>query len=151
VSADLMRRAGLVSFLAALGGLGASAYLSVEHYRSPETLACPDTGAINCAKVTTSAWSQIGPVPVVLLGLAFFIVATILCSPPAWRSRRLDPVRAVMAVAGVIGALYFVWVELYRIDAICLWCTAVHLCSFVLLGAVLWTTNSVRDAPAVRH
>ncbi len=29
-------------------------------------------------------------------------------------------------------ALYLVWAELYRIHAICLWCTAVHVLTFVL-------------------
>jgi uncharacterized membrane protein len=38
-----------------------------------------------------------------------------------------------------------VWVELFRVDAICLWCTVVHVSSVVLLGAVLWTTSTVRD------
>jgi uncharacterized membrane protein len=30
---------------------------------------------------------------------------------------------------GVPGALYLVWTELFRIDAICLWCAAVHACT----------------------
>jgi uncharacterized membrane protein len=47
-------------------------------------------------------------------------------------------------MVGVLTALYLLWVELFRVDAICLWCTAVHLCTLVLLGAVLWTTSDAR-------
>jgi uncharacterized membrane protein len=31
-------------------------------------------------------------------------------------------------------------VELFKVNAICLWCTAVHAVTIVLLGAVLWRT-----------
>src|SRR5580700_568709 len=37
-----------------LCGLGVSVYLTVAHYTAPAVLACPDTGVINCEKVTTS-------------------------------------------------------------------------------------------------
>jgi uncharacterized membrane protein len=44
----------------------------------------------------------------------------------------------------VLSAICLVWAELFRVDAICLWCTAVHVCTLALLGAVLWTTSSQR-------
>lgn len=140
-----VRRLGLASLLVSLLGLGISIYLTVEHYTAGATFACPETGAINCQKVTTSAWSHIGPVPVAVLGLVFFAGMAVLCSPPAWRLRLLVPVRVAGAVVGVLSALYLVWVELFRVDAICLWCTAVHLCTLLLLAAVLWTTTTVRS------
>ncbi len=128
----------------ALLGLAIAAYLTVEHYDTSTTLACPETGTINCAKVTTSAWSHIGPVPVAVLGLAFFAAMSLLCSPPAWRWAALDAVRVAGAAAGVTSALYLIWIELFRVDAICLWCTAVHICTLLLLALVLWTTSTVR-------
>lgn len=132
------------SFVIALLGLAIAAYLSVEHYDSSTTLACPETGAINCAKVTTSSWSHLGPVPVAVLGLVFFFAMSLLCSPPAWRHRVLDPARVVGAGAGVASAVYLVWVELFRVDAICLWCTAVHVCTLLLLAFVIWSTSAAR-------
>jgi uncharacterized membrane protein len=33
--------------------------------------------------------------------------------------------------------LYLVYVELFRIGAICLWCTAIHVLAVCLLGVVL--------------
>jgi uncharacterized membrane protein len=125
-------------------GLGIATYLTIEHYTGSTTLACSDKGTINCQKVTTSQWSHLGPIPVALLGLIFFVAMTVLCTPLAWQVRMLDILRVAGAVAGVVSALYLVWVELFRVDAICLWCTGVHVCSLLLLGFVLWATSELR-------
>jgi uncharacterized membrane protein len=126
------------SLVIALIGLLVSAYLTVEHFTSPALLACPEGATINCAKVTSSVWSTLLGVPVAVLGLLFFAAMAVLVSPAAWRRRALDPVRIVAAAAGVVMALYLVWVELFRVDALCLWCSAAHLCALGLLGTVLW-------------
>jgi len=42
-----------------LVGLAVSAYLTVEHYSSSTTLACPESATINCVKVTTSSYSEL--------------------------------------------------------------------------------------------
>lgn len=136
---------GLLSLVVALIGLGLSIYLTVEHFSSKPSFACPESSTINCLKVTTSHWSHVGPVPVAVLGLVFFTAMTMLCTPPAWRMRFLDPIRVAAAAVGVAVALILVWIELFRVDAICLYCTAVHVCSLVLLGAVLWTTTALRS------
>jgi uncharacterized membrane protein len=139
------RSVGLGPFLVAVVGLAVAAYLTVEHYHTSTTLACPESATINCAKVTTSAWSHLGPVPVALLGLLYFAAMAAVCSPPAWRIRALDVVRVIGAGVGVASAIYLIWAELFRIDAICLWCTAVHACTVLLLGSVLWTTSALRS------
>jgi uncharacterized membrane protein len=47
-----------------------------------------------------------------------------------------------------VMALYLVWVELFRVDALCLWCTAAHLCAVGLLAAVLWRVADREHPPA---
>jgi uncharacterized membrane protein len=130
--------AAIVALCFAVVGLAASGYLTIEHFTSSTTLACPETGTINCAKVTTSAWSHLAGIPVAVLGLAYFVVMTALTLPPAMRRRQLDRVRLVAAGIGVAMVLYLIWAELFRIDAICLWCTAVHACAIGLFAAVAW-------------
>lgn len=117
------------SLLLALLGLAVSAYLTYEHYSASTTLACPDTGAINCVKVTTSSYSELLGVPVALLGLLFYVGLTAVSLPAAWRTTSPWPARARLAGAasGVVFVLYLLWAELFRIDAICLWCTVVHV------------------------
>lgn len=122
----------------ALAGLAVSTYLTVEHYTASVALACPETGSINCAKVTTSKWASIAGVPVAVLGLTFFAVMTVLLLPPLWRRRNLDRVRLAGASTGVAMVVYLIWVELFRVNAICLWCTIVHICTVTLFAGILW-------------
>ena len=144
-------RGGVASLAIALLGLAVSSYLTVEHYTSSSLLACPESATINCQKVTTSSWSHVGPIPVAVLGVVFFAVMTVLCLPQLWRIPQLMGVRVVGAVIGVVVALYLVWVELFRVDAICLWCTAAHLCSLALLGTILWAASAPRPVAASRR
>lgn len=135
------------TFVVAVVGLVLSAYLTVEHYTSPAVLACPEGATINCAKVTSSPWSEILGIPVAVLGLVYFVAMTCLLTPTAWRRPHLDLVRVAGAALGVLMALYLIWVELFRVDALCLWCTGVHLTTLVLLGTVLWRTTAERPGP----
>lgn len=119
-------------------GTAAAVYLTYEHFSSSTSFACPETKAINCQKVTTSQWSHIGGMPVAVLGLIFFATMLVLCSPWLWRNRRLDGLRVATAGVGVLTALYLIYIELFQVDAICLWCTLVHVCSLALLGITTW-------------
>jgi uncharacterized membrane protein len=123
-----------------LVGLALGGYLTYEHYSASSTLSCPDTGAINCLKVTTSAYSKVFGVPVALLGLLYFAGMTALCSPPAWRSsdRRVPLLRLAGAGLGVVFVLYLIWVELFAVNAICLWCTAVHVVTLLLFALLVF-------------
>lgn len=145
--APWVRRSSLVLSLI---GLALSAYLTFEHFSAARTLACPDTGAVNCVKVTTSAYAKLFGVPVALLGLLFFSAVTALCLPPAWRSAGpwIGWLRLAAVTSGVAFVLYLVWAEMFRVDAICLWCTVVHvtavaLFAVVVLGAALYPDDSV--------
>ena len=40
---------------------------------------------------------------------------------------------------GVTLVLYLIWTELFRINAICLWCTAVHILTIALFTIVAIT------------
>ncbi len=137
-AAQAPRWARVTALLLSVAGLLVSAYLTVEHYSSQTTLACPETGVVNCVKVTTSSYSTLAGVPMALLGLLFFAAMTVLCTPVVWRLSNPWVGRARLAgsVAGVVMVAYLVWAELFRIDAICLWCTVVHALA-VALFAVL--------------
>jgi uncharacterized membrane protein len=121
-------------------GLLTSAYLTYEHYTGSTTLACPASGAVDCAKVTSSAWSTILGVPVAPLGLVFFVVMLVLCRPSLLRRRSvaLDVARLGFCGIGLLMALYLLWAELFQIRAICLWCTGVHILTFLLFVTLLF-------------
>lgn len=131
-----------VTWTLSLAGLAVAAYLTYEHVTEATTFACPESSVVNCVKVTTSSYSTILGVPVAIAGLAFYAVAAVVCSPWAWRvtGRWLAIVRVVGAVVGVVFVLYLVWAELFGVGAICLWCTAVHVITVLLLFFVLLAT-----------
>ena len=122
-----------------VGGLGVSLYLTVAHYTTSLTLACPDTGVINCEKVTTSPQSVLfGVFPVATIGLVFYVFMAALTTPWAWRAPwpALRWARLGGLAAGIAFVLYLVYTELFTLDAICLWCTSVHVITFLLFALV---------------
>ena len=123
-----------------LAGLGVSIYLTIDHF-AKIPLACSDTGVINCQKVTTSAQSHFLGIPVAVLGLAFYLAMTVINLPPLWcaADRRVHIVRLAMASVGVLFALYLVSAELLIIGNICLWCTSVHVITFLLFVLIIST------------
>ena len=130
----------LTTWALALAGLGVSTYLTITHYDSSVPLACSDKGVINCALVTSSAESMVfGVLPVAVLGLAFYVFMTAAVSPWAWRLKfpALAWVRLASVVIGIGFVLYLVYTELFTLDAICLWCTSVHVLTFLLFALVV--------------
>jgi len=91
---------------------------------------------VNCTKVTTSPQSYVFGIPVAVLGLAFYVFAVAAMSPWAWRTARREVhlLRMVSLVAGIGFVLYLIYAELFIIGAICLYCTSVHVITFVLFA-----------------
>ena len=137
--------------LLCLAGLGVSAYLTIAHYNARVILACPETGIVNCAKVTESPQSTILGVPVALLGLLYFAAIGPLHLPAAWRSNSslLRRARVGAAVAGILMVLYLIYTELFTLDALCLWCTAVHAITFLLFVVTLVGTMQLEPEAEV--
>ncbi len=137
----------LATLTLSIAGLGIATYLTITHF-DKVALVCSDTGSINCAKVTTSPQSEIVGIPVAMLGLAFFIPMIALCLPAAWRSadRRIHLARLLLAVTGVGMIIYLIIAELFIIKAICLWCSGVHLVTFILF-VIIVTASPVVLAP----
>jgi uncharacterized membrane protein len=135
-----VRWAWPVTFPLSLIGLGLSAYLTYLHYNPAVAISCPATKHINCVKVTTSAQSEIfGHIPVALAGLLFYVAMVVLVSPWAWQAANpwIGRLRLAGAVAGIGMVAYLVFVEAVQLKAICLYCTGVHVTTFLLFLAIL--------------
>ena len=119
----------------AAAGLGVSSYLTATHWGDKE-IACAGVG--DCNYVNSSAYATIGDVPVSLLGVLLYL--GLLGSALAWALRPGDDRVPVLywglAVAGVGYAAYLTYVELFVIEAICVWCvvSAVILTSSLLVA-----------------
>lgn len=123
--------------------LAVSIYLTYEHFAPTggTGLACP-IGGKSCTTVTTSAQSRFLGVPVALLGLLYYLGMVVLNLPALWcsRSPALGWIRLAAAVAGMMFVLWLIYAELFIIGAICMWCTVVHVLTFVLFCLILWGT-----------
>jgi len=135
---------GLVGTLTSVGGLGVAGYLTYEHYTGSSSLVCSDKGIVNCLEVTTSTYSRVAGVPVAVLGLIFFVVMLVLQLPAMWNrpGSAIRRIRVTWAVIGLCTVVYLLYTELFRIDAICLWCTAVHVLTLVVFISTVLATIS---------
>lgn len=134
-------------------GLALSIYLTIAHLAGAGILVCSSKGLVNCEAVTTSPESKLfGIFPVAELGLAFYFFMTLINLPWAWQPEwRWLPARGPLAadrrravalaawrirlgamIVGVLFILYLVYTELITLRTICLWCTYVHITTFVL-------------------
>jgi len=140
----------LTTWVLALGGLGISIYLTVAHFTSPRILVCSEKGFVNCAAVTTSPESMVfGIFPVAVLGLAFYVFMAAATSPWAWRVT-WPPVRWARlgsVIVGMVFVLYLLYTELFTLNAICLFCTIVHVITFLLFGLIVFGFAAGYGAP----
>ncbi|MDP2948309.1 MAG: vitamin K epoxide reductase family protein [Chloroflexota bacterium] len=111
----------------AVAGMGVAAYLTYTHW-ADKPVACGNLG--DCNLVQTSEYSAIAGVPVALLG---FLLCAALLGVVVWR---VGPDRSGMAaewapvavfsmtLMGVAYAAYLTYVELFVLEAICIYCVA---------------------------
>jgi uncharacterized membrane protein len=144
----------ITTWVLAAAGLGVSVYLTIAHYTSASILACSDKGLINCAAVTTSPESKVfGIFPVAVLGLAFYVFMFAVTSPWAWRVTlpALRWARLGSVIAGMVFVLYLIYTELITLGEICLWCTSVHVITFLLFALIVFSAaagyGTARAAP----
>ena len=130
-----MSRWQLVGVALSVSGVAVSIYLTVLHFIGFAP-ACPTSGPVNCAVVLSSPYAVIAgtAVPTSAAGIAWFAVSAVLWTRPfGWR-------HVAWSGLGVVTVLYLVFIEVVRLGAICLWCTAAHL----LVVALLLTALNIR-------
>lgn len=115
-----------LSVLFAAIGLAISIYLTIVHYTSLQ-LACPDTGIINCENVLTSQYSMILGIPIAILGIVFFAAELFVILVV----KDNDYFIALSGI-GIAFVMYYIYSE-YKVGSICIYCTAVHICTAALL------------------
>ena len=119
---------GIVLVVLALIGLADSAYLTFEHYRdAPPVCIISDSPILgvfdNCGKVTTSKYAEIFNIPLAVLGVAYSAAALVLALFLT-RRRAVVPLvlLAVVTSLGFIASVWFVYLQIAVIGALCLYC-----------------------------
>jgi uncharacterized membrane protein len=152
----LIRRSPDLAALVAMAlvGLGISIYLTAVHYAHVR-LVCTSGGVVNCAQVTSSAYSVVPgtQIPITIPGMLWFLASGGLALA-AWRARasgkpepaRIRPAHAIWGGLGLLFVLYLVYVEIVRLHAICEWCTAVHVLTLLTFLVALYRLQQGPDA-----
>jgi uncharacterized membrane protein len=102
--------------LVTLAGLGVAAYLTWAHY-ADVSVVCVRGGG--CDTVQRSTYAEIAGIPVAVLGLAAYstVLALLVWDAPVARLGA-----ATVAFVGVLFSLYLLVLQVFVIDAICIWC-----------------------------
>ena len=74
-----------------------------------------------------------------MVGLVWAVAMVGLCVALglAVARRWVERARLAATGAGALTVVYLVYTELFRIGAICLWCTAMHVTAIALFGIVM--------------
>jgi uncharacterized membrane protein len=138
---------GILLAVLDLIGLLIATYLSFVELRG-EAPACGV--ARGCEQVALSEYSRINGIPVAVFGVALSL--TLLVLALAWW-RTGNPTLLLLhyglSMVGVIFETYFTYLELFVINAVCMWCAlyAVSLLARFLVSLVVWVRRD-RYGPA---
>jgi uncharacterized membrane protein len=134
--------------LAAIGlvGVAISLYLTWTKVAGVAPICGPSGG---CETVEASSYSVVAGIPVALFGVLYSTLTVILAA--AWGrtgDSRLAYAAYALGLAGTLIEAYLVYLELFVIHAICLWCVAYGIT--ILLGLAI-SIAIVRQLPKSTH
>lgn len=102
-----------------IGFLDAS-YLTASHYSGTPVICSIIEG---CDKVTASAYATMGDIPVALMGMVYYFT---LLFAVVWflstQNKKSVVFASGLTVAGFLASLWFVYLQLFVIKAICFYC-----------------------------
>lgn len=106
--------------LSFLGFLDAS-YLTILHYKN---IIPPCSIAHGCETVLTSKFAVIGPVPIALLGVGFYLAILVLLGLLLENKQELKIKLILLAVCsfGLVVSIILVGIQAFILHAFCQWC-----------------------------
>ena len=113
--------------LLAAAGFGISVYLTLVHYDARVPLVCTDNAFIDCARVVTSPQSVVLGLPLAVWGMLWFAVLGMTIWLRGERGAWTQMLDLGWAVVGALSIVYFIYIELFVVGVLCLWCSIVHL------------------------
>jgi uncharacterized membrane protein len=118
----------------ALTGIAVAAYLTWVHY-DKAALFCVAGGG--CETVQQSSYAELAGLPVALLGLVSY---TIVLGLILWDAPYARLGAAILAFVGLAFSVYLLVLQLFVIDAVCVWCLA----NDVLIAPALAVLTALR-------
>jgi uncharacterized membrane protein len=123
--------------LVALAGLLVASYLTWVHFDNA-ALVCVAGGG--CETVQESEYAEVAGIPVAMLGLGAYAVVLGLV---AWDAPNARLGAAMLALVGLVFSMYLLALQLFVIDAVCVWCLA----NDVVIAPLLAMLTALRLRP----
>ena len=123
-----MSRLRIACAAVAAAGLAIAAYLTIAHYAGADPVCAVAHG---CATVQQSGYAELAGVPVAVIGLLGYvaILASLARDGEVWRTAT-----AFLALGGFGFSAWLTYVEVVRLEAICIWCVGSAVCMTLLAG-----------------
>jgi uncharacterized membrane protein len=120
-------------------GLGIATYLTIVHYAGEAPVCAIAHG---CATVQKSDYAKLAGIPVALLGIVGYvgILASLIRDDESSRTAA-----AFFSIAGLGFSGWLTYVEVGKLDAICIWCVGSAICMAIL--AALTVSRALTAAP----
>lgn len=138
---------GLILAVLDVIGLGIALYLSAVELQGGVPVCGPLHG---CEEVARSEYSRIAGIPVAVFGVALSLVLLTLAI--AWWKTDLYVLLLAhygLSLAGVIFEAYFLYLQVFVIGAICIWCTSygLSLIARFVIALIVWWRGSPQVIP----
>lgn len=126
--------AGVLLTIALLTGLFDAIYLSAKHF-SDGLVVC--TVADGCNIVLESSWSTIFGIPVALFGVGYYGLL-LFCAVSYWWWRDSIVLKVMLGVAtvGILITLWFLYLQLEVINAVCEYCLLSAVSTLIAWGSI---------------
>jgi uncharacterized membrane protein len=133
---------GVILAVLDIVGLAIAAYLSIVELSGGVPVCGPIKG---CEEVARSEYSRIAGIPVAVFGVALSLVLLILAI--AWWRTDLYALLLAhygLSLAGVLFEVYFLYLQVFVIGAVCIWCTSygLSLIARFVVALVVWLRGS---------
>ena len=134
--------------LLVLVGAGLAGYLLYVSLTDGVAAGCGE-GDTGCGEVLASSWSLVLGLPVSGLALLTYVVMFFVSvhageRAPESQREKAGLVLAVLGVAAGASGLWFIGLQLFVLEGVCLYCMAVHGCSLTIAGLMLWKVRGRR-------
>jgi uncharacterized membrane protein len=128
----------MLAALVALAGLFVALYLTLYKLGYIGNLVC---AVGSCEVVQTSRWATLLGYPVAVWGVAYYVAVLAIAlaglTPSMVDSRRVSQVLVALTATGVAFSLWLTYLELFVIQAICMWCVVSAVLAAILFVIAL--------------
>ena len=135
----------MLAALVALAGLFVALYLTLYKLGYIGTLVC---AVGSCEVVQTSKWATFLGLPVAVWGVAYYVavlgVSLIGLRDDLADDPRLSQLLVLMTGVGLLFSLWLTYLELFVIDAICIWCVVSAVLATTLFAVAVLDLREVR-------